>query len=170
MESEKYTKKRKFKDSNGTKEKPTKPAAVAAAPAPKSKKLKRTDPEPQSEPEIPSAPESSDEEDEEEDDAEESAGFEAEPSKDISDQNEELNGGNGSDADLDGDGDGTNAGDRELSSLVATADGAEKFTELNLSEKTLKAIQEDMKFENMTPIQRRAIPPLRKCFQGVVLL
>ncbi|RMZ75724.1 hypothetical protein DV738_g5354, partial [Chaetothyriales sp. CBS 135597] len=35
----------------------------------------------------------------------------------------------------------------------------EKFTELNLSEKTLKALQE-MKFETMTQIQQRAIPPL----------
>lgn len=36
---------------------------------------------------------------------------------------------------------------------------AQKFTELNLSEKTMKAIQE-MGFENMTEIQQRAIPPL----------
>lgn len=35
----------------------------------------------------------------------------------------------------------------------------QKFTELNLSEKTMKAI-EDMKFESMTEIQRRGIPPL----------
>ncbi|KAK2768627.1 ATP-dependent RNA helicase [Arachnomyces sp. PD_36] len=35
----------------------------------------------------------------------------------------------------------------------------QKFTELNLSDKTMKAI-EDMKFETMTEIQRRGIPPL----------
>lgn len=35
----------------------------------------------------------------------------------------------------------------------------QKFTELNLSEKTMKAL-EDMKFETMTEIQRRGIPPL----------
>lgn len=35
----------------------------------------------------------------------------------------------------------------------------QKFSELNLSEKTMKAIQE-MKFETMTEIQRRGIPPL----------
>jgi ATP-dependent RNA helicase DDX18/HAS1 len=36
---------------------------------------------------------------------------------------------------------------------------AQKFSELNLSEKTMKAIA-DMKFENMTEIQQRGIPPL----------
>lgn len=35
----------------------------------------------------------------------------------------------------------------------------QKFTELNLSDKTMKAI-EDMGFTNMTDIQQRAIPPL----------
>ncbi|KAH6683143.1 putative ATP-dependent RNA helicase [Halenospora varia] len=36
----------------------------------------------------------------------------------------------------------------------------QKFSELNLSDKTMKAIKEDMEFENMTEIQRRGIPPL----------
>jgi ATP-dependent RNA helicase DDX18/HAS1 len=36
---------------------------------------------------------------------------------------------------------------------------AQKFSELSLSEKTMKAIV-DMKFENMTEIQQRGIPPL----------
>lgn len=44
-------------------------------------------------------------------------------------------------------------------SLPSTGVEATKFTDLNLSEKTLRAI-EDMKFENMTEIQRRGIPPL----------
>ncbi|KAI4801332.1 DEAD-domain-containing protein, partial [Aureobasidium sp. EXF-8845] len=35
----------------------------------------------------------------------------------------------------------------------------EKFTDINLSDKTLKAL-DDMKFENMTEIQARGIPPL----------
>jgi ATP-dependent RNA helicase DDX18/HAS1 len=43
--------------------------------------------------------------------------------------------------------------------LPSTKDEPQKFTELNLSEKTMKAI-EDMKFETMTEIQRRGIPPL----------
>lgn len=46
---------------------------------------------------------------------------------------------------------------------VPSLPGAEfkpqKFSELNLSEKTMKAIEE-MKFENMTEIQQRGIPPL----------
>jgi len=46
-------------------------------------------------------------------------------------------------------------------SLPAANNGVEakKFSELNLSEKTMKAIS-DMKFENMTEIQQRGIPPL----------
>ncbi|KMU84627.1 ATP-dependent RNA helicase HAS1 [Coccidioides immitis H538.4] len=44
-------------------------------------------------------------------------------------------------------------------SLPQTENEPQKFTELNLSEKTLKAIQE-MGFETMTEIQRRGIPPL----------
>ncbi|EEP75733.1 ATP-dependent RNA helicase DDX18 [Uncinocarpus reesii 1704] len=44
-------------------------------------------------------------------------------------------------------------------SLPQTESEPQKFSELNLSEKTLKAIQ-DMGFETMTEIQRRGIPPL----------
>ncbi|KAK0104122.1 ATP-dependent RNA helicase [Cadophora gregata f. sp. sojae] len=44
-------------------------------------------------------------------------------------------------------------------SLPDTGVQAKKFSELNLSEKTMKAIEE-MKFETMTEIQQRGIPPL----------
>ncbi|PBP20128.1 ATP-dependent RNA helicase has1 [Diplocarpon rosae] len=44
-------------------------------------------------------------------------------------------------------------------SLPSTSIEAKKFSELNLSEKTMKAIEE-MKFETMTEIQQRGIPPL----------
>ncbi|KAG4437034.1 ATP-dependent RNA helicase [Cadophora sp. M221] len=44
-------------------------------------------------------------------------------------------------------------------SLPNTGVQAKKFSELNLSEKTMKAIEE-MKFETMTEIQQRGIPPL----------
>ncbi|KAH9212523.1 P-loop containing nucleoside triphosphate hydrolase protein [Leptodontidium sp. 2 PMI_412] len=44
-------------------------------------------------------------------------------------------------------------------SLPSTGVQAKKFSELNLSEKTMKAIEE-MKFETMTEIQQRGIPPL----------
>ncbi|GAW15004.1 ATP-dependent RNA helicase HAS1 [Xylariales sp. No.14919] len=152
MESVKHTKKRKFKDADGAKATAAKPTVVAAAPAPK-KKLKRAEPEPQSEPEASSEPDSSDEEDEEDDadDADDVDGAEG--------SDEDVNGDAGG-SDVDVDGDLANGNSNELSSLVAPTDGAEKFTELNLSERTLKAIQEEMKFETMTPIQRRAVPPL----------
>ena len=44
-------------------------------------------------------------------------------------------------------------------SLPSAGEDPIKFTELNLSEKTMKAI-EGMGFESMTEIQRRGIPPL----------
>jgi ATP-dependent RNA helicase DDX18/HAS1 len=49
--------------------------------------------------------------------------------------------------------------DTETLSLPNTGTQSQKFSELNLSEKTMKAI-EDMKFEEMTEIQQRGIPPL----------
>lgn len=45
-------------------------------------------------------------------------------------------------------------------SLPSTGEEAQKFSELKLSDKTMKALVEDMKFETMTEIQRRGIPPL----------
>lgn len=44
-------------------------------------------------------------------------------------------------------------------SLPNTKSEPQKFTELNLSDRTMKAIQ-DMPFDTMTEIQRRGIPPL----------
>ncbi|PPJ51417.1 hypothetical protein CBER1_09348 [Cercospora berteroae] len=44
-------------------------------------------------------------------------------------------------------------------SLPSTNEEPKKFSEVNLSEKTMRAIN-DMKFENMTEIQRRAMGPL----------
>lgn len=49
--------------------------------------------------------------------------------------------------------------DTAILSLPSAGDGPMKFTDLELSEKTMKAIQ-DMKFEEMTEIQRRGIPAL----------
>jgi len=45
-------------------------------------------------------------------------------------------------------------------SLPTSGEEAQKFSELNLSDKTMRAIVDDMKFETMTEIQRRGIPPL----------
>ncbi|KAI1347703.1 P-loop containing nucleoside triphosphate hydrolase protein [Xylaria sp. FL0043] len=156
MESTKHTKKRKFKDGDAAKAAAAKPTTVAASPAPK-KKLKRAEPEPSSEPEVSSSSSSEDEDDDADADEADDAG--ASSNKLASDKDEDSSGdGQGSEVDIDVD--VPNGGSNELSSLVAQTDGAEKFTELNLSERTLKAIQEDMKFETMTPIQRRAVPPL----------
>ena len=47
----------------------------------------------------------------------------------------------------------------ETTVSLPTVSEPQKFTELSLSERTMQAIQE-MGFENMTEIQRRAIPPL----------
>lgn len=44
-------------------------------------------------------------------------------------------------------------------SLPQSGPDAQKFSDLSLSEKTMKAI-EDMKFDDMTEIQQRGIPPL----------
>jgi ATP-dependent RNA helicase DDX18/HAS1 len=71
-------------------------------------------------------------------------------------------------AQADGDSEGEDAGTDLIEGTVPRAGvlslpsaGAEpqKFSDLNLSEKTMKAIEE-MKFEKMTEIQRRGIPPL----------
>lgn len=48
---------------------------------------------------------------------------------------------------------------RTAVSLPQTEGDPEKFSDLNISEKTMKAIQ-GMGFETMTEIQRRGIPPL----------
>ena len=44
-------------------------------------------------------------------------------------------------------------------SLPATGTEPSQFKDLNLSEKTAKAIEETLQFQDMTEIQRRAIPP-----------
>ncbi|EAW10760.1 ATP-dependent RNA helicase HAS1 [Aspergillus clavatus NRRL 1] len=102
---------------------------------------------------------SSDEEEEEEDDEAATSGPVDEASDDEAEVEED-----GSDNE---DGDAEDKNDAEAADLpsmdavrLPTVDGEpQKFTELGLSEKTLKAINE-MGFETMTEIQRRTIPPL----------
>ncbi|GKT86515.1 ATP-dependent RNA helicase HAS1 [Colletotrichum tofieldiae] len=135
-------KKRKSRDSNGL----------------KSKKVKRSK-EPEPEPE-------SDEEEVE-------AGSEEEEEEDVADnfketENQEDDEADGSDLDEDvkapakkaDEADGTDIPNRDNLTLPPVA-GAEAhdFAQLNLSEKTMKAIKE-MGFTKMTEIQRRGIPPL----------
>ena len=45
-------------------------------------------------------------------------------------------------------------------SLPRTGDDPKRFTDLDLSPKTMQAITDDMKFTEMTEIQQRSIPPL----------
>ncbi|KAI0598750.1 P-loop containing nucleoside triphosphate hydrolase protein [Biscogniauxia sp. FL1348] len=155
MDSVKHSKKRKYKDANGVKAPASKP--TVSAPAPKSKKLKRAEPEVPADPSSDDDNSSAGEEDEEEVDGgssnEEDAGQEEEDGADGADGDpkgdESIAAANGEDS--------SNANISSLASLVQT--NAQKFSELNLSEKTMTAI-EGMKFETMTPIQQRAIPPL----------
>ncbi|GKU04788.1 atp-dependent rna helicase has1 [Fusarium langsethiae] len=134
-------KKRKFKDANGVK--PSKGKKSSSIPDKKSKKVKRAEPEPRDEPEDDSS------------DEEEEALKEAE----VEDESDEA----------DEDAEASKSGDEEEDNTdlpdggkltlppVAGAE-AQSFEELNLSEKTMKAIKE-MKFTKMTEIQRRGIPP-----------
>ena len=57
------------------------------------------------------------------------------------------------------DGDDTEIPSTNALSLPSTGPDPQKFSDLNLSSKTMQAI-EDMKFDSMTEIQQRGIPPL----------
>ena len=152
MASSDLSKKRKFKDGKGAK-----PQAIAVAPSKKAKKLKR-DPTPaESDADAASDSDTPRDSDAQEPEAEDDRSDDGK-SEDVQDGPAEQDGDNlekqnGSD-ELDGilKGDGT-----LLPPSVST--DAQAFSELNLSEKTMKAIGE-MGFTKMTEIQRRGIPPL----------
>ncbi|KAI2468455.1 P-loop containing nucleoside triphosphate hydrolase protein [Annulohypoxylon bovei var. microspora] len=163
MESAKLSKKRKLKDANGVKEKKSK---ILATKVTKSKKLKRTKPKVVAEP--------SSDESEAEVEVEAEAEVEEEFASDVeggnleedveetSELNKRVEAANADDEDA---GQNNQSIDLPTDSAIsamqnALVSDAENFAELNLSEKTMKAIKEDMGFEKMTTIQRRAIPPL----------
>lgn len=141
------SKKRKYKDGKASK------AQVTAAVPSKAKKLKRdptpeeSDAENESDSNIPAI-------DNEEPEAEDASSDEDAPGADQAEQDgddtEKQNGVEELDNILNGDG-------SLLPPSVST--NAQAFEELNLSEKTMKAIGE-MGFTKMTEIQRRGIPPL----------
>ncbi|KAJ4127228.1 ATP-dependent RNA helicase [Fusarium equiseti] len=135
-------KKRKFKDANGVK--PSKGKKSSSIPEKKSKKVKRAEPEPEddaSSEEEEALKEFEDESDEADEDAEVSkSGEEEEEDKDNAEDNTDLPDGG------------------KLTLPPVAGAEAQSFEELNLSEKTMKAIKE-MKFTKMTEIQRRGIPP-----------
>lgn len=151
MESIKHGKKRKLKDANGVKS--AAPAPAVSAPSRKSKKLKRAAPE------IPPEP-STDDDDSHAEDGEEDQDLNDEGGED--EQVEDVSDGADGDSRLDKSVTATveDAPDDTISGLSSfVQNNAQKFSELNLSDKTMQAI-EGMNFETMTPIQQRAIPPL----------
>ncbi|KAJ4267357.1 ATP-dependent RNA helicase [Fusarium torreyae] len=141
------SKKRKFKDANGVK--PSKGKKSATLPTTKTKKVKRTEPEPREEPED----DSSDEEEalKEDEDESDEADEDAEDSKSGDEEEEDTN-----EDQTENNTDLPDGGKLTLPPVAGAE--AQSFDELNLSEKTMKAINE-MKFTKMTEIQRRGIPP-----------
>ncbi|KAI0484602.1 ATP-dependent RNA helicase HAS1 [Xylariaceae sp. FL0804] len=158
MDSVKVSKKRKFKDANGAKSKTIKSTTVTA-PTPRPKKLKRA------EPELPAAPSSDDEsasvaepQSGSENGGDESSSRDAPNAEDDAGPDEREPVADAKDTEeADKDGPTPTAESLALASLIQG--DAKKFSELNLSDKTMKAITEEMKFEEMTTIQQRAIPP-----------
>ena len=139
-------KKRKFKDANGVKATNGKRSAPAVPQ--KTKKLKRAEPEPRVELEVES---SGEDEEEDEEVSDEEGGNEQEDGKDdLAEDEEKGNGEDDADTDLPDGG--------KLTLPPAATVEAQSFKELNLSEKSMKAIEE-MGFTKMTEIQRRGIPP-----------
>ncbi|OHF02471.1 ATP-dependent RNA helicase HAS1 [Colletotrichum orchidophilum] len=161
------SKKRKSRDSNGVKVSSKKRAAeapaAAAPPAQKSKKVKRSkqpEPEPESDEDDEQEVEAGSDAEDVENEEETAANFKNDNAQDDEEE------GDGSDLDedvkaptkkSDEDGDIPNA--QQLSLPPVAGDEAHDFSELNLSDKTMKAIG-DMGFTKMTEIQRRGIPPL----------
>ncbi|KAK4035328.1 P-loop containing nucleoside triphosphate hydrolase protein [Parachaetomium inaequale] len=143
------SKKRKFKD--GKSSKATKTDPVAAAPS-KAKKLKRAPTPEQSDAESDDASDREIEiqEPEAEDASPEEDGSDDEQTEQDADDSEKQDG----PAELDGiaNGDGSLLG-------PSVSTDAQAFSELKLSDKTMKSIAE-MGFTKMTEIQRRGIPPL----------
>ncbi|KAL7624675.1 ATP-dependent RNA helicase [Parahypoxylon ruwenzoriense] len=173
MDSAKHSKKRKFKEANGVKSAGARSTAPPT-PAPKSKKLKRAEPEiaadsssDDSEAEDGAEDQELGSEGEEEEDGEEGSEEGSEQAEDeveddaeeTSELNKRVEAANAEDGEA---GRGTDLpNDDNISSLAsAIVSDAQNFAELNLSEKTMKAIKEDMGFEKMTTIQRKTIPPL----------
>lgn len=158
MDSARVSKKRKLKEVNGSKHSASKSATPSAPPAAKSKKVKRA---------KRSKTESDDEEDPENGAEEESKleddgapGSDSDDANDASELNKRVAAAEAEDNTADAGATGEDLPDgANLSLPPTTATDAQKFADLNLSEKTKKAIQ-GMGFENMTEIQRRSIPPL----------
>lgn len=152
------TKKRKRKHKSKTREEPTvaEPVSNGVAEQKPRKKVKKVHtPEPEVAEAVDEASDAGEEEDEEELNSElkkiaaeaKVAEVEAGADEESDDEADDLENGTGANAEL------------IASTSMPTVDDPVKFADLKLSERTMKAI-EGMGFENMTEIQRRAIPPL----------
>jgi ATP-dependent RNA helicase DDX18/HAS1 len=145
------TKKRKFRDANGAKPASSKRSeAPVKAVARQNKKAKTAQPE-ESEDEDAAFSDEAEEngsDEEEEEEVEEAA----------DDEDDKINAARVSANDEDGD--VADLPNRDALTLPpVSGDEAQEFSQLNLSEKTMKAIT-GMGFTKMTEIQRRGIPPL----------
>ncbi|KAH6688371.1 ATP-dependent RNA helicase HAS1, partial [Plectosphaerella plurivora] len=147
------TKKRKFRDANGAKPTSSKRSEAPVKPvARQNKKAKRAEPKESEEEDFASfsdKAEENDSDEEEEEEADEGA----------DEEDNKINAARVSANEQDGD-DIADLPNRDALTLPpVSGDEAQEFSQLNLSEKTMKAIQ-GMGFTKMTEIQRRGIPPL----------
>lgn len=155
VESKKRKRKHKSKDREDTNA--TQPGSHAVAePKPHKKAKRKHTPEPEREEQLDVAIHSAEKDDEEDPDVEcTETAAESNVARANTDNRE-------SGADIPEE-DGSNSvsptSDLLSSTAIPTVDEPERFSELELSERTMVAI-EGMGFESMTEIQRRAIPPL----------
>lgn len=120
----------------------------------KTYKKTRSEPEPEQESDVESEQEEDDNISMEEQEANNDNGSDGEAADNGSTDDGKVKEGNDASDLVEGDAPGINS-----LSLPSTGTPAQQFSELNLSEKTMKAIT-DMGFERMTEIQQRGIPPL----------
>ncbi|CRK02495.1 hypothetical protein BN1723_017119, partial [Verticillium longisporum] len=137
-------KKRKLRDANGDKAAARKATEAPVVVSRKSKKQKQAkDAAEESEDNFESGSEEEEQDEEEEDE---------DPEEVEANEQDVATAANDQDADLE-------IPNREALTLPPSGEEAQDFSQLNLSEKTMKAI-EGMGFTKMTEIQRRGIPPL----------
>lgn len=152
-----HSKKRKYKDANGAKHSSKRTSDGVAATSKKLKKSEPVRPPPPADDDTSDDSESESEaeaSDEENDDQESEPAASLNGAEAVADDEDNVENG-----DLNGLADDAVPTQNNLSLPPAAGTAAQGFADLNLSEKTMKAI-DDMGFTKMTEIQRRGIPPL----------
>lgn len=160
IESKKRKRKHKSKKGEEAAEPEVQTNGVAAVEKPrkKSKKQHTPTPEPEVEEVVADASEDVEDEEEQEDEVQLSEELKAIAAKSKVAKTAE----DGSEDDLDNGASGANAvalADLPGGTSMPGIEDAQRFDELKLSDRTMEAIK-SMGFENMTEIQRKAIPPL----------